>query len=363
MTRIITFGEIMGRLAPDGLLRFRQAVPGPLTLTFGGAEANVAVSLAQLGADAAFVTALPKHAVADACVAALRGFGVDTRFIQQTDAGRLGLYFLEYGANQRPSQVIYDRDRSAVGIAPADAYPWRSIFEEAGWFHLSGITPAISRTASEAATAAVRQAKLAGATVSCDLNYRKKLWRWEPPLSPRELAERTMREILPYVDLVIANEEDAADILRIEAAETDVAAGKLAAERYPEVARKIVEQFPHVSKVAITLRESVSASHNNWGAMLFDAPSGNAFFAPMRAGRYQPYEIRDIVDRVGGGDAFAAGLIFALTTPELAEPAAAVSFAVAASCLAHSVHGDFNYASRGEVEALMRGSGAGRVVR
>ncbi len=360
---IVTFGEIMGRFAPAGFLRFRQALPGPLDLTFGGAEANVAASLAIFGAAARFVTALPKHAIADACVGVLTGLGVDTAKIVRTSNGRLGLYFLESGANQRPSNVIYDRAHSSVSVTPAGDYDWAGIYAGAGWLHTTGITPALSATSAEAVLAAVQAAKEAGLQVSCDLNFRKKLWNWEPGTEPGKLAEKTMRGILPFVDVVIANEEDAADVLGIHAAETDVHSGKVSAEKYPEVARKIAEQFPNVSLVAITLRESYSASHNNWGAMLYDVKSGKAHFAPVRDGEYQPWPIKNIVDRVGGGDSFGAGLIFALNTPELAAPEAAISFAVAASCLAHSIVGDINYTTRAEAEALMKGSGAGRVVR
>ncbi len=363
MSNLVTFGEIMGRLAPPGFLRLRQALPGPIDVTFAGSEANVAVSFVLLGGRASFVTALPKHAMADACVGALRNIGVDTSHLLRTDEGRLGLYFLETGANQRPSQVIYDREASAISRTPADAYRWEEVFAEADWFHVSGITPAISERAAGAALAAAEQAKACGLTVSCDLNFRKKLWRWEPGTPPRELAERTMRELLRYVDLVIANEEDAANVLSIRAEETDVEAGKLAVDRYPDVARQITEQFGNVTKVGITLRESISASHNNWGVMVYDAPSDTATFAPTVDGRYEPYQIRNIVDRVGAGDSFAAALIYALTTPELSDLETAVSFAAAASCLAHSVPGDFNFSSRAEVEALMKGSGAGRVIR
>lgn len=360
---IVTFGEIMGRFAPAGFLRFRQAVPGSLDLTFGGAEANVAASLALFGASARFVTALPQHAIADACAGTLAGLGVDTGCIVRTKKGRLGLYFLETGANQRPSNVIYDRANSSVSLTPAAEYEWAKIFAGAKWLHTTGITPALSETSAAAALAAVQAAKKAGLRVSCDLNFRKKLWNWEPGTAPGALAEKTMRSILPFVDVVIANEEDAADVLGIHAADTDVHSGKVSAEKYPEVARRIAEQFPNVSLVAITLRESLSASHNNWGAMLFDVKSGNAHFAPVRDGNYEAWQIKNIVDRVGGGDSFGAGLIFALNTPELAEPATAIAFAVAASCLAHSIVGDINFTTRAEAEALMKGSGAGRVVR
>ena len=360
---VVTFGEIMGRLAPDGFLRLRQSVPGPLTMTCVGAEANVAASVCQLGGRAVLVSALPEHALADACVAALKGLGIDTGYVIRTGVGRLGLFFLETGVNQRPSNVIYDRQGSSLSMTPADAYPWKAIFQDASWFHVTGITPALSKMASEAALVAVKEAKASGVTVSCDLNFRKQLWRWDPSLSPRELAERTISEIMPYVDVVIGNEEDASDVFRIQAGETDVHAGRLAIDRYPEVAQRIKELFGNVSMVAITLRGSISASHNEWGAMLYDTVQEEAFFAPWRNGSYQPYQITNIVDRVGGGDAFAAALIVALLTPELSESQTAIAFAVAASCLAHSVHGDFNYVNRAEVEALMSGPGSGRVVR
>jgi 2-dehydro-3-deoxygluconokinase len=363
MARVVTFGEIMGRMAVPGLLRLAQALPGSLEVTFGGAEANVTASLTQLGAQAAFVTALPNNALGDACISSLRRVGIDTQHILRTDEGRLGLYFLESGANQRPSRVVYDRAGSSVSLAAADRYDWSAIFDGADWFHVTGITPSLSRTAAQATMAAVAVAKAAGLTVSCDLNFRKKLWRWDPSASPRELAEQTMRQVLPNVDLVTANEEDCAAVLGIHAARTDVESGELHSASYPDVARQLVGQFPNVNMVGITLRESLSASHNNWGAMLYCVDDDRSYFAPTEGNSYRPYEIRDIVDRVGAGDAFAAGLIFALTTAELSSPDTAVRFATAASCLAHSVLGDFNYSSRAEVESLMGGSGSGRVVR
>jgi 2-dehydro-3-deoxygluconokinase len=361
--KLITFGEIMGRLAAPGHLRLRQSMPGRLDITFAGAEANVAVSVAQLGGQAAFVTALPRNPIADACLDTLRGLGVDTAPVLRTEAGRVGLYFLETGANQRPSQVTYDREGATISITKADSYPWRQIFQGAAWLHVSGITPSLSRVAAEAVLAAVREAKSQNLRVSCDLNFRGKLWGWDPPLKARQLAERTMREVLPFVDVVIANEEDAADVLSIHAKDTDVQAGRLAIERYSDVAREIVRQFPKVQLVGITLRESISATHNNWGAMLYDAAGAKAHFAPLRDGRYEPYAITSIVDRLGAGDAFAAGLIYALMSHDLADPQAAVAFAAANSCLAHSVQGDFCLVSRAEVEALVKSGGSGRVVR
>jgi 2-dehydro-3-deoxygluconokinase len=363
MKAIVTFGEIMGRFCPDEFLRFRQSMPGRQNLTFAGAEANVAASIAMLGGKARFVTALPKNDIAEACISSLRGLHIDVSGILRVDTGRMGLYFVERGANQRPSKVIYDREFSSVSITPGTHYQWDELMNDAAWFHTTGITPALSEIAAEATEIAVQKAKNMGLTVSCDLNFRKKLWTWNPKVPPNELAQKTMRKILPYVDFVIANEEDAHDVLGISAENTDVERGQIDVEKYTDVAREIAKQFPNVSNVAITLRESISASHNNWGAMLYNASTDQAYLAPSDEGGYSPYQIKAIVDRVGGGDSFGAGLIFAFSTPELSEPETALRFAVAASCLSHSIHGDFNYATRSEVESLMEGSASGRVVR
>ena len=362
MNTIVTFGEIMGRLAAQDNLRLRQS--RQFDVTYAGAEASVAASICNFGGNARYVTALPKHALAEATMDAVRAVGIDTQYVLRTNKGRLGLYFLETGANQRPSNVIYDRADSAIAITPASAYNWEAIFKGASWLHLSGITPALSKNAAEATLVAAQKAKAAGASVSIDLNFRGKLWNWDTSKSARELAQETMRTILPFVDVVIGNEEDCYDVLGIQAGDTNVHSGKLDTSRYPDVARQVVQQFPNVSKVAITLRESYSASHNNWGAMLYEAAADKASFAPLAIdGNYQSYEIKNIVDRVGGGDSFAGGLIFALTTPELSESSIAVKYAVAASCLKHSIKGDFNFSTRSEVEALMGGSASGRVVR
>jgi 2-dehydro-3-deoxygluconokinase len=363
MNTIVTFGEIMGRLCPPGFNRFRQALPGDLNLTFAGAEANVAASIAMLGGSTRFVTAIPDNDITQACLSNLRGLNVETSDIVLTDQGRLGLYFVEAGANQRPSRVIYDRDQSSVSLTSPNAYDWETIFTDAAWFHTTGITPALSEISAEATIASVKHAKAAGLTVSCDLNFRKKLWKWNPTLSASDLAGETMQRILPYVDLVIGNEEDASDVLGIQAENTDVHSGRIDASKYTSVAQEIVRQFPNVSKVAITLRESISASHNNWGALLYDKEADYGYFAPNSGNAYQPYEIRNIVDRVGGGDSFGAALIYALNTSGLQEPQTAISFAVASSCLAHSVYGDFNFSTRAEVEALLNSGGSGRVVR
>jgi 2-dehydro-3-deoxygluconokinase len=363
MAKFVTFGEIMARLQPPGCGRIRQALPGTLVVTFAGSEANVAASLAYLGDEAVFVTALPDNSLAEACIGNLRNLGVDTSKIVKTARGRLGLFFLETGANQRPSRVIYDRELSAISLADPKCYDWSEIFAEATWFHVSGITPAVSRNAAEAAVQSVKRAKAAGLTVSCDLNYRKKLWRWEASTEPKQLARRIMGEIIPHTDLVIGNEEDAEDVLGIRAGDTDVSAGRLEIERYPEVAAKIIERFPNVSHVAITLRESISATHNNWGGMLYEAAGGTACFAPLRDGKYSPYQIHSIVDRVGGGDAFGAALLHALNDPKLRNTEEAVAFAVAAGCLCHSIEGDFNFSSKEEILALSLGDASGRVKR
>lgn len=363
MPGFVTFGEIMMRMAPRGNLRITQTLPGPIDVTFAGAEANVAASLSMLGADAGFVTALPKNALADTCINTLRGIGIRTCGIQQTDTGRLGIYFVEAGANQRPSRVIYDRDGSSISLAPTGTYDWPVLLKGAHSLHVSGITPSLSESAAEATRDAVKAANDGGVRVSCDLNYRAKLWNWQPGTDRKQLAAETMATILPFVDILIANEADCGDVLGIHAGDSEVESGDVEVEAYPSVARQVAERFPNLKLIATTLRESISATHNNWGAMLFDVAADKAHFAPKVNDRYQPYEIRNIIDRVGGGDAFAAGLLFALNCPDFDKPEEALRFATASSCLAHSIPGDFNFSSREEVEALMKGSASGRVVR
>jgi 2-dehydro-3-deoxygluconokinase len=361
---VVTFGEIMGRFNPEGFLRLSQVCPGSLNLSFGGAEANVAVSVSILGGKTRFVTALPKHAVAEACVREMRGLGVDCEHILRTETGRLGLYFVETGANQRPSRVIYDREGSSISLTTPDQYNWETIYSGASWLHVSGITPALSKIAANSTLVAVREASKRGIKVSCDLNFRKALWKWDQNCSSKDLAKRTMTEILPFVDVVIANEEDASDVLGINAGHTDVESGELALDKYPDVAAAIVAQFPNVKKVAVTLRESLSATHNAWGAMFYDASTKESVFAPQENGIYKPYQIRAIVDRVGGGDSFAAGLIYASNYAEFSgDDQAVLAFAVASSCLAHSNEGDFNQTSFDEAVNLAGGSASGRVVR
>jgi 2-dehydro-3-deoxygluconokinase len=349
MTCIVTFGEIMGRLATPGFQRFQQAMPGAVEVTFAGAEASIAASIAYLGGESSFVTALPEHAIADACIADLRSLGVETSHIVRTPTGRLGLYFVEKGVNQRPANVIYDREYSAVSLTPADAYDWDAIFEEAEWFVISGITPAISRIAAEVTKVALMEASDRGVKIACDMNYRSKLWNWEPSVSPRELASRTMRELMPSVDLFLGGRDDAVLTL-----------GVPDAPALDDLAREIVRAYPNIKQVAMTVREGISATHNRFGGFLYEAESDQAFHAPDED---RLYEIPQIVDRLGAGDAFTAGLLFALTTPELEKCPTAVAFAAAAGCLAHSIEGDYHYSTRAEIEALMSGDDSGRVKR
>jgi 2-dehydro-3-deoxygluconokinase len=338
--KAVTFGEVMLRLATPGALRLNQTPV--LEMTFGGGEANVAVSLALFGDEAAFVTRLPKNDVAEACMQKLRGLGVDPRSILR-GGGRIGIYFLETGASQRASTVTYDRAHSSIAeIDPAEL-KWESILHGADWFHFTGITPALSDKAARAALDGASAAKKLGLTVSCDLNYRKKLWT-------SEKAGQVMSGIMEHVDLCIANEEDAEKVFGIKAGGADVTGGKIDHNRYVEVATKLSERFGFKG-VAITLRESFSASHNGWSGLYFTG--GKAHFS-------RRYDIQ-IVDRVGGGDSFAAGLIYALGKKK--SPQDAIEFAVAASCLKHSVSGDFNLVKLSEVEGLLAGDGSGRVQR
>jgi 2-dehydro-3-deoxygluconokinase len=363
-TTFLAFGEVMARIAPPGRLRWGQCLPGSVEVTWGGGEANVCASLATFGQRARYLTSLPRTPIAEALMATLRGVGVDVGSILWRKEGRLGLYFVEVGANQRGSTVVYDRAYSAASLAEPSEYDFAAALDGITWLHVTGITPAISEAACRANLELVRQARERGVTISCDLNFRKKLWNWRPGTSPKDLARECMAQVLEHVDLVIGNEEDAADVLDIHAAGTDVAQGRIDAVAYESVARQIVARFPQVSRVAITLRESISADHNNWGALLFEAVAGRSFLAPLNArGEYQPYEIRDIVDRVGAGDSFAAGLLHALHSDDFQSPDRAIAFAVAASCLKHSVHGDFNYVTREEVVALVGGNASGRVQR
>lgn len=340
MSRVVTFGEIMLRLAPNGYYRFFQN--DQLQATFGGGEANVAVSLANFGVDTAFVTKLPAHVIGQGAVDTLRSFGVDTSKIVR-GGDRIGIYFLEKGVSQRGSLCIYDRSYSAIQQAQAADFDWNLIFRDAEWFHFTGITPALGPNLVEICKQACEAAKSMNLKISCDLNYRSKLWT-------REQANRAMSDLCKYVDICIANEEDAKDVFGIEAANTDVYKGKIDKEGYISVAEQLLGRFGF-EKVAITLRESLSASENEWAGLLYD---GRDCWLSKK------YHVH-IVDRVGGGDSFSAGLIYSLLSGK--GQSEALEFAVAASALKHSVEGDFNRVSVQEVEKLAAGDGSGRIQR
>ncbi|MBI4927646.1 MAG: sugar kinase [Anaerolineae bacterium] len=335
----------MMRLQPPGFERFTQA--RSFNIVYGGGEANVAVSLANFGIRTRFVTRLPNNELGDACLNYIRQHGVSTDAILR-GGERLGLYFCENGASQRGSKVIYDRANSSFATLQPGMIDWEAALQEADWFHFTGITPAVSQGAAETCLEALRAARAKGIPISCDLNFRKNLWKWG------KSAADVMPGLVEYVDIAIGNEEDADKVFGIKAPEVDVQSGKVSADSYRTVAEKLAERFPQLKKVAITLRGSLSASHNTWSGVLWDR-SGTFHSAPT-------YDIQPIVDRVGGGDAFAGGLIYGLLTkPE--DDGYAVRYAVAASCLKHSIPGDFNLASRSEIEALRAGDGSGRVAR
>ncbi len=338
--KVVTFGEIMLRLAPEGYNRFVQA--DNFTATYGGGEANVAVSLANYGLDAKFVTKLPKHEIGQAAINSLRKYGVDTTDIVR-GGERVGIYYLEKGASQRASKVIYDRAGSSVCTASKEEFDWKKIFDGAKWFHFTGITPALHDNVTEICLDACKAAKELGITVSCDLNYRNKLWS-------KEKAGQVMGELCKYVDVCIANEEDASDVFGIKAADTDVTTGSVNHQGYKAVAKQLAERFGF-GKVAITLRESISANDNNWSAMLYD---GSDYFFSKK------YKMH-IVDRVGGGDSLGGGFIYAALNDYDSQEI--IEFAVAASCMKHSIEGDFNLVSVDEVIKLAGGDGSGRVQR
>lgn len=338
----VTFGEIMLRLAPPGFERFLQSPQ--FVATFGGGEANVAVALSVFGWPAAYVTVLPANPIGDSVVAELRRFGVDTSKIAR-GKGRMGIYFVEAGANQRPSKVVYDRENAAIALAKPGDIDWDAAFDGAGWFHVTGITPAISASAADLALESVQKARAKGLTVSCDLNYRKNLWKWGKP------AAEVMGELVKSVDYAIANEEDCQMALGIQA-EVDVHSGKLDTDKYCQLTQKVLDQYPQMKAIAITLRESFSASHNGWSACMNNRQE---FLVSRR------YDITHIVDRVGGGDSFAAGLIYGIQA--MGNEKEALEFAVAASCLKHSIPGDFNRFTVEEVKGLLKGGGSGRVQR
>lgn len=340
MKKIVTFGELMLRLAPEGYLRFVQS--DRLEATFGGGEANVAVSLANFGMRAAFVTKLPCHEIGQAAVNSLRKFGVQTDGICR-GGDRVGIYFCEKGASQRPSKVIYDRAGSSIATAKREDFDWETLLADADWFHFTGITPALGDNVAQICLDALEVCRKKGIPVSCDLNYRKKLWT-------REKAGEVMAKLMPYVNVCIANEEDAGDVFGIRAADSNITSGKLSHDGYREVAKTLSDRFGF-DKVAITLRGSISANDNRWAAMLYDGKEYH----------FSKEYMIHIVDRVGGGDSFGAGLIYSLLSG--ASSRESIEFAVAASCLKHTVEGDYNMVSVSEVQALAGGDGSGRVQR
>jgi 2-dehydro-3-deoxygluconokinase len=342
--RVVTFGEIMMRLVPPGFQRFGQA--RSFDVIYGGGEANVAVSLAGFGVSVDYVTRLPANELGDACAMFLRQYGVGTSRIVR-GGERLGIYFLEMGAMQRASKVVYDRSNSAIATIQRGMVDWQSVLADADWFHWTGITPAISSSLADVCLEGVQAAHAKGLIVSCDLNYRAKLWKWG------KKAGEVMSELVRYCSVAVGNEEDAAQVFGIHAPDTDVTSGQVDAARYRIVCDKLVERFPNLKTVAITLRGSLSASHNTWSGILWH--EGQVYTAPV-------YDLTHIVDRVGGGDAFVAGLIYGLNTHQ-GDAQRALDFAVAASCLKHSILGDFNLVTVDEVEKLMGGDVSGRVSR
>lgn len=343
MSTIVTLGEIMLRLKSPGTTKLFQQ--NQLESSFGGGEANVAVSLSLFGKTSRFVSAIPANPIGDACLGELRRFGVDTSAVIRAGQ-RLGIYFLEAGANQRPSKVVYDRAHSAVSEASAADFDWDAVFADASWFHITGITPALSQNSAELSIRAMEEAKKRNITVSIDLNFRKKLWNYG------KSAPQVMPELTRFADVIIGNEEDCQKSLGIQMDEIQVASGELSPEHFKLLGDRVLSEYPNASMIAITMRESISADHNNWSACINDR---KAFRVSKR------YEIHDIVDRVGGGDSFAAGLIYGLI--ELKDPEQAIEYAVAASCLKHSILGDFNLTQKDDVFALMKGDGSGRVQR
>jgi 2-dehydro-3-deoxygluconokinase len=344
MKKIITLGEIMLRLSPPNQLRFGQA--RTFDVTYGGGESNVAVSLANYGLETEHITRLPQNDMGESCLQYLRQYGVGTGYILR-GGNRLGIYFLENGAVMRGSQVIYDRADSSFATISPSMFDWKTIFGDAAWFHWTGITPAVSAGAAAVCLEAVKTARKMGITISCDLNYRAKLWKWG------KTAPEVMEELVSYCDVAIGNEEDAEKVFGIQAPETNITQGKVTAEKYQFVCEALANKFEKLKTIAITLRSSISASHNTWSATLWQ--SGRIYSGPI-------YDITHIVDRVGSGDSFMGGLIYGLMTHP-SDPQRALNFAIAASALKHTIFGDFNLVSVSEVEKLMKGDGSGRVSR
>ena len=361
MSVIVTFGEIMARITTEGYYTFRQSLPGRVTLCFAGAEANVAASVSLLGGSSRYVTTLPDNDISEACLGNLRNLGIDESCVIRKDKGRLGIYFVQTGADQRPSKVIYDRDGSSFSMTEGSEYDWDRVFQGATVLHVSGITPAVSRTAAEAQLMCMRKAKERGLMVSFDCNFRSKLWNWEPGTPKEELAGRVIRGMMKYVDILFAARLDAETLLGLD---IDCPESCSRIDAQPYIAEAISRKYPSVKLLLTTMRESISATYNKWGAAMYDIEDGMQYVSPCLGGKYEPYEITSIVDRIGAGDSFAAGILFALTDRELSkDKQSIIDFATASSCLCHSIEQDVNYVSRADVIALMHSGGHGTVTR
>lgn len=359
MKPTLFFGELMARFSPPGALRFGQAMPGVMDVTFAGAEANAAVAFTRLGGAARWVSAMPHGPLAEAALALLRGVGVGLEHVERRDSGRLGIYFVEAGAGPRGGNVIYDREGSTFAQVGAEAYRWRTIVEGATWFHTSGVSGGVSVAAAEALLAGVQAARDAGLTVSCDLNFRRKLWRWKAGVPAENLFQQTMAAVLALTDVIIGNPQDLATVLGEPRSDDGGAGGGAGCEA---LAERAARRFPQAKYIAITLRRCHSASRHDWGALLYSVNGQCSYWSPQAQSRYTPFEIDPIIDRVGTGDVFAGAMILALQSKPT-EPQEALDFATAASCLAHTECGDFFQGTRAEVEALLRGESGGQVSR
>ena len=361
MSVIVTFGEVLARITTEGYYTFRQSLPGRVTFSFAGAEANVASSISLLGGKSRYVTALPDNDISEACLGNLRNLGVDESYILRKQSGRLGLYYVQAGADQRPSKVIYDREGSTFSTTEGYEYDWDAVFEGASILHVSGITPAVSKTAAEAQLLCMKKAKEHGLLISFDCNFRSKLWNWEPGTPKEKLAGRVIGEMMDYVDILFAARRDAEELLGIKV-DCDKNATRI--DEQPYIAEAINRRYDSVKLLLTTMRQSISATYNKWGAAMYDISDGMQYVSPCVDGKYVPYDITSIVDRIGAGDSFAAGLLYALTDSELKkDKQTVIDFATAASCLCHTILQDINFVSKEDVLSLMRSGGHGTVSR
>tara|TARA_B100001013_G_scaffold149548_1_gene88792 strand:- start:294 stop:1373 length:1080 start_codon:yes stop_codon:yes gene_type:complete len=359
MKKIVTFGEVMIRFSPPGLNKVVQSLPGSIEATYGGAEANAAVQIAMLGGNVDFVSSLPVGSVGDSCVNYLKGLGVNIDSVIRSELGCMGAYYLETGANQRPSVVEYHRAGSTFSLLPKNHYNWESFLADAEWLLISGVTPAISKIASEAVIGAIETAKHIGVKVCFDLNYRMKLWRWDPNYTPIQLASKILAQCIQKSDLVIGNEQVFSSVLGI----STKASSEDLTEKSTDLAKEIIKSFPNLSYVALNMREILSATHNRFGLTLYIKEQDVSFLAPSNKSGYIPYEIGNIVDRVGAGDALAGALLYGMCNLDTFDHQEVTEFAAAAGCLSHSIVGDFSFINRKEIENLLTGNSLGGVVR